>query len=336
MILLLAAAVYAAALETTPLDTRAQAIDVRDAALDAGHDARLVREYLPGQGWQYTVRLDGFDGATQAEEAATTLAESTGVTLVVLGEVAPVPVEPPAAAATVVEPGHPKASVVLEQAVRAMGGRDGGAGTLAAAPGVRFVFERTVVHDGSELVAVHTFLRDPAASRLAIDGDAPVQPSITQIDADGTWLSVAGERTAQDGERTREVLSAFEPEQLMAFPLGFGQLVDSDPAWAELETVDVVGEGTDRVFVLQAGSDASGLEVRISEADWRVLEVLVRSDSGTSRHAFSDWRELDTGLVVPFAVEHTRDGQMVSRLQVRELALVDAHPEGSFQLPETP
>ncbi|MCP4804161.1 MAG: hypothetical protein GY913_20015 [Proteobacteria bacterium] len=337
MTLLLLAAAQAASLESMPVSTRGEALSMRQAAETAGHDARLVRRYVAGQGWEYTVRIEGFADAATAESAATELAEASGMTLVILGELQPIAVEPPAVAGPVVEPGHPASGVILEHAVRAVGGRDGGAAVLADASGVRFVYVRTVMQDGVELRAEHQLLREASDLRLTVHGEDPVRASTTVVTDDGSWMRVDGERLAQDEARAREVLGGFEPEQLLALPLGFGHLVDTDPVWAQLETVSVEGEGGDRLYVLEAGADsARGLRVEVAEEDWRIVEVVVRSDSGEAQHAFADWRELDTGLVVPFDVTLSRDGAVVSRLEVQELALVDAHPAGSFALPETP
>lgn len=337
MLFVLLGLASAAVVESEPLTTRGAAVDLRDAAAEAGHDARLVREYASGRGWEYVVRIEGFETAEDANTAALALAEISGTSLAVLEGATPVLVEPPAASVQPVVEKLPGADLVQAQAVRALGGREGGAAALASAQAVRFEYERTLLEPSGTVRAHHVLVRQAGTVRLRIDGEAPVQPSLTQVGGEGAWIWSDAELLERDVDRAQEILSGFEPEALLALPLGFAGLVASDPVWSRLETVGTeVSDGRELV-ILEAGMEGGrGLRVLVDNQTWLPARVVIRSDAGESKHLFADWRELDTGLVVPFDVRLERDGVPVSQLVVVDLQLSDALPAGTFEPPGTP
>ena len=65
-------------LESPPLGTRAEALELQEVSQQQGINARVVRRYEHGSGWEYLVVAEGYGGRTEAEQAAQLLAEGSG------------------------------------------------------------------------------------------------------------------------------------------------------------------------------------------------------------------------------------------------------------------
>jgi hypothetical protein len=325
------------------MSTRGEALAVQREAEDLEVAARVVRRYTHGSGWEYLVLVEGIAGREQAEELAALLAESSGRALTIYekeGRDARALSETPAGQGTgglgvdpalpaVADPQLPDAQAVLKGAVRALGGSEGGAERLAEADNLSFRYRRTVQGEVS-LTAHHELLRSADTEMLEIRMVEGVGvDSRTLIVGDQAWLWTVDGRSAQDAERARGLVGDFGPEQLLGWPLEFARLVEADPGYALLRTEGRVLAEERPVLALEYdGPEAGGtLRVLVEEATSHPVRVSYTTDAGIVAYDFSDWRELDTGLVVPFHVVLLRDGLPVDTIDVLELALPETPDE---------
>mgnify|MGYP002632842428 CR=1 FL=1 len=334
-------------LESPPLRTRSEALAIQQLAVEEGLDARVVRRYAHGAGWEYVVVVEDLEREA-AEQAAESLAAQGGRGITVYrregaegtrvggvdteskGPAGLDPTEP----ALAVELGAelPTASTILERAVRALGGREGGISAVAASDFLRFSYERTLTYEGVELVAHHLLLRSPTGLRLEVHGKEGVRDSISVVGPGGAWVEADGAVVERDAERVAEVLDAFGPEQLLAYPLEFARLVDTEPAYRLLRTQGLEPfEGSDCWRLEYTGPEVDGtMTLMVDGSSWQVASVGFTTDSGKVRYLFSDYRELDTGLVTPFHVALERNGALVESLTVEELSLPSELPDELF------
>ncbi|MBW1877702.1 MAG: hypothetical protein JRJ84_05020 [Deltaproteobacteria bacterium] len=176
-------------LEGPAARTRTEAMAVVREANAEGWHARVVRRYRHGTGWEYVPLVEGFELEEVATEAARTLAERTGRSMAVYdnggegasGETpepdvageAPatvriaeeVPQDDPAPTAEA-PPGSETVAAMVERAVRAHGGVDGGIAVLDKAPRLLFRFRR-VLPEGSTFD--HVYARRGSAVYLEVD-----------------------------------------------------------------------------------------------------------------------------------------------------------------------
>ncbi|HJN73660.1 MAG TPA: hypothetical protein QGF58_06965 [Myxococcota bacterium] len=327
-------------LESPALDTRAAAQVLRRQAEGQDLEARVVRRYSSGVGWEYVVVVEGLPDQQVAEEAAALWAEAGGEGVSIFRREGDEGVLVSTSSAEleldIVDPARPEqdllaAELVLRHAVRALGGQQGGRAALDRAPAIRFSYVRVVASEDGRIEAHHELLRSPDGERLRIEGVDGAVDSTTLVHPEGAWVVAGGEPVERDPERTREVLADFGPEELLAYPLEFAVLVESDPAYRLLRTASTDGE----VYVLEYGGPEVGgaMTVVLEAASWHVRSVSYSTDAGTVRYGFADWREIDTGLVLPFWMELHRDGVLVEGLVVEELSVLDALAEGSLELP---
>lgn len=346
--MLLAAEFY---LESPPMTTRSEALGVQQLAVDEGLDARVVRRYAHGAGWEYVVVVEGIEDREAAEASAKAMAAKGGRGITVYrregvegvrvgGAEQATPtvteggLDPTAPAVAAVEdPTMPAAAEVLQRAVRAVGGREGGIVRVSAAPNLRFAYERKVVHEGQELRASHVLVRSPEGVRLDVVGAENVVTSTSVVGPGGAWVEVRGMTTDREQERVLEVLEGFGPEELLAYPLEFARLVETEPAYRLLRTTGsetVAGRVCWRLEY--TGPEVGGSMVLLVDAEtWHVARVGFTTDAGHVSYGFVDWREVDTGLVAPFDVSLERDGVQVERLVVSELSLPSELSETLFE-----
>ena len=326
-------------LESPTQSTRAEAQELRRLAESEGLEARLVRRYASGTGWEYVVVVEDVADQAAAEEAAARWAEAGGEGISIFLEEGDEGVLLQGGESEVVAPAVQEsqtgsmldAELVLRHAVRAVGGNQGGAAALSRAPALRFSYTRVVVSGDERIEARHELLRSADGERLSITSVEGAVDSVTLVHPEGAWVVAGDEPVERDLARTREVLAGFGPEELLAYPLEFATLVDGEPSYGLLRTA----ESSDSAYVLGYGGPEVGgaMELEVDAESWHVRGVRYTTDAGEVDYAFTDWREIDTGLVVPFEVELRRDGVLVDRLIVEELSVLDALSEGSLELP---
>lgn len=321
-------------IETPGVSARADVVAIQQVANEQGWTSRILRRYSQGEGWRYVLLVEGFSDAVSAEQAADVLSASSAVevdvyrrdgrnAVLVAGAAGHSSSDSADLARGSVSKDLPSSELILDKAVAAMGGKDAGLRKLDGMVNVHFRYERRIKQGDAEIVATHDLLRTPTQTRLDVQvTSGPGVSSTTILNAERAWLLVGGDTISRDPGKAREVLSEFGPEHLLSYPLRFVSLVESDPAHGSLVTTDVVNSNGHSGYLLEnVGPDsAASLSVLIDGRSWQPIEVSSTSDAGLVRVRFSDWRTLDSGIVVPFELSMERDGENVEVIRVLELS----------------
>ena len=343
--------------EGPAVSDKAQASAMADTALADGLRARVVRRYQTGAGWEYVVRVEGFDSQGPAADAAHTLAaaiaapvavflqdgaEARKVALIAPGDVhAAVTTESVAKADDMAvtatqgadgggaprgplpEPGG-ALTELLTRVVQAYGGTSAGIVALEKASDVVFRFRR-IVPNGPTVR--HTFARHGGDEFMEVVVEKGVGTSSrTQLLGGHAWLSAGGQpATAQDAERTSEVLAQLAPEHVLAFTLGLARAVEG-----RKELRSLVQEGSAKIdglpcVLLKYGGDpvSPPLTLAVDTRDWLVRQATFSSDQGDLVKTFSDYRD-DGPVVVPHKIVTRRGDRLVDEIDVLE---VDLNPK---------
>ena len=330
-------------LESPPLGTRAEALDLQEVAQSQGINARVVRRYEHGSGWEYLVVAEGYGDRAEAESAAELLAEGSGQGITVYeGEGSDgrrlnarvegwtgSSIDPGAVATAPPKDDLPSAEEVLARSVRALGGESGGAQRLQESSALRFRYLRELETPAGIVSAQHDLAWEQGDIRLKIQHQSgPGVHASMLVHGEEAWVLTDQGLKERDPTRSRDVLSDFGPLAVLDWPLSYAQQVMEDPAFRDLEVAGVEDFQGRPVYRLETSREASGerFSVLIDVERYTVAHVGFRSNAGAVSYRFEDWRELDTGLVVPFFVLLTRDGAQVEKVVVQELELLDALP----------
>lgn len=315
-------------LETFTMEDRGEAIALQQSALEAGLSARVVRRWRHGVGWGYAVVVEELPDRASADAAAEDMASRTrrGVSVYAVDPGAPPPrvedLELPASSAPA-----PSADEALERIVRAHGGRGGGRARLEAYPTLSFRYDREIQLEQGLLRARHDWSRAGEDRRITVEVvDGPGQDLIGEVkgaaggSARDAWLEIEGVRHQRDPDRTLEVLDAYGPEALLATALDLAEtLAGLDPL--RLEFTEQRCDGRRCYGLRQVASGGGGLELLVDAETWTVSSLVVSGPSGALGTRFYDWREIETGLVIPSLVRTERNGDFQEELRVIQLEL---------------
>ncbi len=348
-------------IESEPFIARSDAVALHSQVSDAlpeGSTAtvRLVRRFHQGQGWRYLVVIEGASSQAEADTLAALGAgleihQSEG-TVQPAPEAEALPVAAPdtvqatadgePVAVTEPQPSTPPgermlaAEGVLRAAVRAHGGREGAGVLVAEAESIRFSYTRTVPEATEPLVVNNHFLRKGGALRLEVEitsGAAVNSTTILTTDQVG-WVTVDGEHTERDSERTLEILERFSPEAVLAVPLGFPDDVETAGVWRELETVDRRGEGEEALWILQGLEESSLQEAAFGVQQRLLRQVTWSSSQGDITFSYDDYQLVEKDLLVPFHTRIERDGEMIEEITVLTFEVDPVIADDQFAAPE--
>lgn len=325
-------------LEGPAASSRSEASALVKAAHAEGHKARVVRRFRHGGGWEFVPVVEGFEAAEGASEAARSLADRTGRSLVVytfsgdearpVGEVTATAAEADESEEDASESEEAAVEDLLRAAISAHGGPDGGLARLAAADAVLFRYRRTV--PGGPVVE-HTWARGGEGTYLEIavvEGEGT--PSRTWARESGAWLQVEDAApTPQDLERTRETVARFGPEETLAFPLGFAAATRTRRELQLLyqDGVTAVGGHACRRLRFDGDQGAGSLELALDAETHRVRQVRFGNDGGEVRHEFDGYEEVAPGVVLPRTIRTWHGEDLVDEVEVLELDLDPHLPE---------
>lgn len=332
-------------LEGPPQSTRSDAVDLSRTAAEGGYKARVVRRYRQGVGWQYLVRVEGFDAEEPAREAARSIAARIGLPVSVFLaegeearslEVASPEAEPsqdaPAApagpeSAEPLDLEDPEA--ILARASRAHGGTRGGIAAIRGAEGVLFRFRRTLP-DG--LVVDHTWARLGDSRFLEVDiVEGEGRSSRLIVGPAQAWLAVEeGAYEETDLQRAADTVSQLHPEQVLPFVLVFADAIENR---RELELLQASGvtevEGSPAIAMQYEGDRTSGpMALALDRGRYHVLEVSF--EGGELVHRFDGWKQQGR-LVLPSRVRTWRAGELVDTVEIQALEIEGAPPKEWFE-----
>ena len=323
-------------LEAPPVDARAEAVAIQDQAQVLGLDARVMRRYRHGSGWEFVVVVEGFDDRPGAEEAAQQLAEVSGQGIAVYrleGSGAPRP-DGGTPAPELPPEGLPEANELLQRTARSLGGAQGGQARLESAGSLRFRYERTVITASSTLTAHHDWATRGGQARVTVDvQDGSVGADSTVAGGpQGYWMATTDGARDADPLRASQVLTDLSPMARLAWPLQFAGRLDDAGPYRVARQEQVAGRAC-WVVVAVAPTPDQPARLWLDAVDGRPARVDFASDGGRVELNMSDWREPDTGVVVPHVVEVRRDGRLVERIDVLELTLDAELPDALFVRP---
>jgi hypothetical protein len=318
-------------LEAAPVPERPDAARIEKAVTAAGFDARVVRRFRLGKGWEFVVLVEHFASAKDAAAAASRLETDLGtdVTAWRLDDTAKaVAVDLPALEAPTEDAG---AAPWLARARAAHGGPTGGASALARAGAVHFVFDRTLALGGKDVTVRHDYWREGPARRLAVDTGGAGQDSLAVATANGAWMRVGGEVQTRDIGITIGVVDAFAPEAVLTVALEAARLLDG-PEVADFRAL----EGAESGVRFGSGGDESEPGVSFIDLDpatGRLLRVRYVSEAGPITFELEDWRQVQAGVLVPGTVRVERADGRKETLKVEALELLDHAPAATFEKP---
>jgi hypothetical protein len=324
-------------LEAPPVDARAEAAELQSLAEELGLEARVMRRYRHGSGWEFVVVAEGFEQRAEAERAAQRLAELSGQGIAVYrlegGDAEPSTESlNPVDAATY---GIPEAADLLKRAARAVGGTQGGQARLDDANAIRFRYTRTIMTPEATVAARHEWVSVGDSRRVEIEvlEDSPGISSWVLSGPSENWVVVDDEWRQALPAQSLGISMELSPMTRLAWPLQFAvrsleagpyrvarqELVSGKSCWV-LVAMTLLPDQPSRIW-LEADS---GRPARVDFA----------TEAGRVELTLLDWREPDTGVVVPFLMELRRDGALVERIEVHELTLEPALNGDLFFKPE--
>lgn len=326
LLLLLGGLLTAAAgeyyLETPTLSDRAEAIELQQSMLEQGRSTRVVRRWQHGVGWGYAVVVEGLPDRETADGVAEDVAAITqrGVTVYA---VEPEPGEgpPPSADAERVAPAIEDA---LERVIRAHGGRDGGLDRLRSAPAVRFRYDRRIQTAEGELLVRHDWWGEGESRHVSVEIlDGVGQGFVSEVGPESAWLEIDGIRHDRELERARELLDALGPEAQLAAALEIPAAAASGVPFTSGGLI-VIEQRDCLAVSRRLGIDQGHVELDVDLETWTVTRSVSDTAVGEVIITFQDWREVDTGLVIPFRLIVARNGLFQEEVRVIELDLSPA------------
>jgi hypothetical protein len=345
--------------ETSGHEDRAAADAACGLAVEAGLDARVVRSFRRGQGWVFTVRVEGLEERDAAAETARRLAELTGVSVQVFA-VAGRDALPVEELSVQVPPSGDQAGGVAESA-DSIGGVDGQAAraegerlmaALVAAHGggaqasdgtapelwdpVHFRFERSAQLGDDAVRVWHDYWRAGGCTRLEIRILEGEGTDSTTLVCDGrAQLLVGGALHEAGAGPSAEALDLFAPSNVLEQALGFSRWSPHRAAW-RVEAPEG-RDGFDWIALEQQDAQPR-LIVGLDRSDGRVRQLIVRSESSELSWTYADYQEVQGGVVLPLRFESHFDGELRERVTVLALERPETTDAAMFELapPQNP
>jgi hypothetical protein len=319
-------------LEAPPVTDRAAAERMERAADAAGFDARVVRRFRLGKGWEFVMLVEHLASEADAAAAATRLEKELGQRVSAWrldrgDKAVSVDLPPPPAPA---ENGA-GASAWIARAREAHGGATGGAAALARAAAVHFRFERAFELGGQSFVVRHDYWREGASRRLAVATGGAGQDSVCVATAASAWIKVGSEVRARDIGVAIGTVDAFAPEAVLTVALEAARLLEA-PEVASFRPL----EGAEEGLRFGTGGDESepGLSfVDIDPATGRLIQVRYVSEAGPLVFELRGWRDVAPGVLVPAELSVRRPDGGHDLFRVEGLELLDRAPTGTFDKP---
>lgn len=336
MILALFASLAAAAsggwwLEGPLVSERATADSLEQVADRAGYDARVVKRFRLGEGWEFVTLVEGFADEASASAAARRLSRDAGQTFVLVHDPAK---GPPTRTSVGAEApaGGPTASALLGAARAAHGGPTGGAAALARARAVHFVFAREFELGGKLVKVDHDYWREVTNRRVDVKTHGVGTDSLSVATAKGAWLRAAGKVEVRDIGVLIGQADAFAPEAILGVALDVDTLLGGPDTGQYL-----VLEGAESGVRVGRGEDPTepGLAFAdIDPATGLLSRVRYVTEAGPVVIELSGWAPASPGVVFPALLSVERPDGRRETIRVQRLEIAEGAPAGTFAVPE--
>lgn len=328
-------------LESPHVGTREEAARIEQTASEGGHGARIVRRFIDGAGWRYIVRVEGLESRAEAEQVASSLAESLGVGIDIL--------QVDGARARFVErldPGGREAPeaesapelsklarAVLERAAAAHG-TDRETLTRWMTGPTHFEYRRTL---GDGTVVDHRWWTRDGATYVEVRGvEGDCASSRVFVEHGRAWLAVGdGGWQPQAGERAAVVVADLGPPAVIPIVLGLRRAMDERPELLQMQYEGESEVSGEPVHVLGYGGTPGtpALVLEISKQDALVRRVSF--GGGELVHELSDYRETSHSML-PYRIVSTRAGGAIDVVEVAVLRTGEDAVDDAFVLPRNP
>gem|GEM_PF-4876755 len=314
------------------MSERQQAVTLRQEVLAVAPEARVLRVARSETGWSWKVRADGLVELGAAREVGSMMALHAGTAdlfvqegeaLRAVEKIVPdgslqvvVPVEADlstAASSSVVE--ATEVEPLLARVRRAHGAGTDIEERLEEAKAVHFRYQREVPKGEANLVVWHDYYRLDTWRRLEVrvlEGEGVSSLTVVRPET-GAWIKVgdAAPEKFTPG-RSLEAVAAFSPGQALGRALHFGQIAGNG-------VVTRTPEGFLDLVLDANGSEAGRVTLRVEPAQHRIESLFWTVDSDTLHWAYSDYREIEGGGIVPYAATLSKNGEVVERISVLAL-----------------
>jgi hypothetical protein len=317
-------------LETAPVPDRQTAAETENAVEAAGYDARVVRRFKLGKGWEFVVFVEHFPNEADAAAAAKRLASVSPSITVFRSEdqhVVQVETAQPAAA----KPADRPVPELLARIAAAHGGDTGGTRALARAAAVHFVYTRTLEVAGKTTTVRHDYWRQGPSRRLVVETNGAATDSIAVASASGAWLRVGSQVSSRDVGVLIGTVDAFAPEAVFTLALDVPSLLAS-PECAKFKML----EGAESGIRIGQGGDESetGLSfLDVDPATSRMIRARYVTEAGPVTFELGSWREVAPGILIPADVRIERADGRVETVRVERFDVTAGAPPGTFDRP---
>ncbi len=216
---------------------------------------------------------------------------------------------------------------LLQRAVDALGGKEGGREVWSRARTVDFYYDHEALQSyaGEGILASHHYQAQMDGSQslevTILKGDG--KGSLTRVSGGESSIEVDGQRTALAPDQAQRRMDDFSPGKLFQIPLDFGpsegQVADADI----LEVLSVVGveevRGRPGVVLRAEEEGIERLRIVLDTQSWVPLETTFESAAGRITYRFGDYRTIVPGLILPFRREFLRNDILLGTVQVRDI-----------------
>jgi hypothetical protein len=308
----------------------AEAQSVLSIAEEMGWEARLLKNYQHGLGWQYSVRVRGFESADAAEAAGKILAEKSGRGVDVLFEEASDDrvLVPPLSVL-------PAAQDFRMRIARSLGGHSGGRLQLSGAKALSFSFSRSIPKDN--VLAHHQYGRSAGYFRCEVTQPADSEKDFLVLRGpQGDWVKSSDGLRPLGTSQMSEISQRFGPEAVYASILALPELLLEDSDYLSLR---VTGQGLIdfRNAIRMESTNRHGKVILWADAGSGLpISWAFHSEAGLVQWIFGGWRALESNLILPTVMEVYGGGQMLDQIRLEEIQLSPLLSADFFSLPEMP
>lgn len=299
----------------------------------AGYEARVVKRFRLGEGWEYVTLVEGFADEAAASAAAQRLGREGGRPFVLVHD----PAKGPPTRVTVAAPAEPAgqgptASSLLAAARSAHGGPAGGAAALARARAVHFVFSREFVMDKKPVTVDHDYWRDVTSRRVDVRTHGIGTDSTSVATAKGAWVRAAGKVESRDIGVLITQADAFAPEAILGVALDVDTLLGG-PEPHQF----VLLEGAESGLRVGRGEDPTEPGLAFADIDPKtglLSRVRYVTEAGPLVIELAGWGTAGAGVVYPGVLSIERPDGRRESIRVQRLEITESAPAGTFAVPE--